>query len=94
MADPNSNGLTIGKLGNYMSPVVTANAALVAVKMSDREAEAVFQKATHPNRDRSRYNLWARIVHVAGLLLVPGPPPQPSGGGISDVLVLVRGVRI
>jgi hypothetical protein len=81
MADPNSNGLTVGKLGNYVSPVVTANAALIAVKMSDDEAEAVFQKATHPNRDRARYNLWAALSVWQGYYWAQGHRPNPLEEG-------------
>jgi hypothetical protein len=81
LADPNSNGLTIGRLGNYVSPVVTANAALIAVKMTDAEAEAVFQKATHPNRDRARYNLWDALSVWQGYYWSQGHRPNPLEEG-------------
>lgn len=81
MADPNSNGLTIGRLGNYVSPVVTANVAVIAVKMTDKEADAVFEKATHPNRDRGRYNLWDSLSIWQGYYWAQGHRPNPLEEG-------------
>lgn len=81
LPDPNSNGLTIGKLGNYVSPLVTANVALIAVKMTRKEAEAVFEKATHPNRDRARYNLWESLCVWQGYYWAQGRRPNPLEEG-------------
>ena len=81
LPDPNSNGLTIGKLGNYVSPKVTANVALIAVKMTDEEAKKVSEQAVHPNRDRARYNLWNSLCVWQGYYWAQGHRPNPLEEG-------------
>lgn len=81
VADPNSNGLTFGKLGNYTSPVVTANAALLAIQMTEKEADLVEFKARRPNRDRIRYNLWDSLCVWQSYYWSQGHQPNPLAEG-------------
>ncbi|HEX2052412.1 MAG TPA: hypothetical protein VHJ78_01625 [Actinomycetota bacterium] len=81
LADPNSNGLTFGKLGNYASPMVTANVALLAVDMNDEEAGLVEFKARRPNRDRIRYNMWDSLCVWQGYYWAQGARPNPLSEG-------------
>ena len=81
MPDPNSNGLTFGRLGNYASPMITANAALLAVKMTDEEAGLVDYKARRPNRDRIRYNMWDSLCVWQGYFWAQGSRPNPLSEG-------------
>ena len=79
--DPNSNGLTIGRLGNYASPLVTANVALLAVKMNDEEAGLVEYRARRPNRDRIRYSMWDSLSVWQGYYWAQGGQPNPLAEG-------------
>lgn len=79
--DPNSNGLTIGRLGNYASPLVTANVALLAVKMNDEEAGLVEYRARRPNRDRIRYSMWDSLCVWQGYYWAQGSQPNPLAEG-------------
>jgi hypothetical protein len=80
--DPADNGVTGGTLGLYDDPRLDANVALLAVRMTDEEAEDVAQRAVHdPNLDRLRYNLWDALGIWQGWLWSAANTTNPLTAG-------------
>jgi hypothetical protein len=90
---PDQNGVSIVRedrkavergvqLRDYQDPRVDANAALVAVKMSDEDAERVRLRAMDPNFDRARYDLWESLGIWQGYLWSHGARPNPLREGV------------
>src|SRR6266508_70361 len=69
-------------LRHYQNPKVDANAALLAVMMTDDEAERVSRRAATPNIDRIRYNLWESLGIWQGYLWAQGSRPNPLREGV------------
>lgn len=78
---PEKNGVTEGRLGLYDNPFVDANAALLAVSMTDKEVQKVSERATDYNVDRLRYNLWETLGVWQAYLWANGARPNPLRDG-------------
>jgi len=74
---PEQNGVSEGTLGQYRAPKLDANAALLAVKMSDEEAQRVAACARNYNVDRLRYDLWDTLGIWQAYLWAHGQRPNP-----------------
>jgi hypothetical protein len=79
---PETNGVMRGTLGAYDERIVDANVALLAVKMSDKEAKQVRERAENYNVDRIRYNLWETLGTWQGYLWAQGARPNPLREGV------------
>ena len=79
---PENNGVGEVELRNYQDLKVDANAALLAVKMSDDDAGKVKQRASDHNADRIRYNLWESLGIWQGYLWSQGARPNPLREGV------------
>jgi len=79
---PEHNGVGSVELKNYDNPKVDANAALLAIQMSDSDAKRVKQRANEPNHDRLRYNLWESLGIWQGYLWSQGARPNPLREGV------------
>jgi len=79
---PEQNGVGEVRLRRYEDRKLDANAALLAVRMTDAEAERVRQRARDHNADRIRYNLWESLGIWQGYLWSQGARPNPLREGI------------
>jgi len=79
---PEENGVGALELRHYQDRKVDANAALLAVKMSDEDAGKVRRRAADHNVDRLRYNLWETLGIWQGYLWSQGARPNPLREGI------------
>jgi hypothetical protein len=79
---PEQNGVSEVRLRVYQDLKVDANAALVAVKMTDDEADRVRRRAADHNVDRIRYNLWETLGIWQGYLWSQGGRPNPLREGV------------
>lgn len=82
---PERNGVGSVELGQYGNPRIDANAALIAVKMTDKDAALVRERADAPNHDRLRYNLWESLGIWQGYLWSQGARPNPLREGVPIV---------
>ncbi len=78
---PERNGVSDGQLRLYRDGRVDANVALLAVGMSDEEAERVHDQAANPNRDRIRYNIWETLGVWQTYLWSSDTKPNPLREG-------------
>lgn len=74
---PENNGVSEVPLGLYANPRLDANVALLAVNMSDEEADLVVKRAHDPNLDRVRFNLWETLGVWQCYLWSFGQRPNP-----------------
>jgi hypothetical protein len=79
---PERNGVTEGTLLKYRNPEVDANAALLAVKMTDTEARQIVLRARRPNVDRLRRNFWEMLGVWQAYVWAQGKRPNPLGEGV------------
>lgn len=79
---PENNGVSQATLGLYRDPTIEANAALLAVTMSDGEAQSLAERARLFNIDRVRYNLWDMLGIWHGYLWAFGERPNPLREGV------------
>lgn len=79
---PEDNGVHSGVLGLYRNPKVDANVALLAVRMSDKDARNVSARAHNPNVDRVRFDLWEMLGVWEGYLWSHGARPNPLREGV------------
>jgi hypothetical protein len=79
---PENNGVGAVEVRHYRNRKVDANIALLAVKMSDEDAEKVRQRAANYNIDRIRYNLWETLGIWQGYLWSHGVRPNPLREGV------------
>jgi hypothetical protein len=74
---PEENGVGEIELRYYQNPKVDSNAALLAIKMIDEEAQRVRKRAQDHNADRIRYNFWESLGVWQGYLWAHGARPNP-----------------
>ena len=79
---PEENGVGTVELRRYRDRKVDANAALLAVKMTDEDAGKVRRRAADHNADRIRYNLWETLGIWQGYLWSQGARPNPLREGV------------
>lgn len=79
---PELNGVAEGSLGEYHDEAVEANVALLALRMPEREARQVVDRARQPNIDRIRYNFWDMLGIWQAFLWARGQRPNPLEEGI------------
>ena len=79
---PEQNGVNEGVLGHYEHKTFGANAALVAVTMTDEEAKKLRKRAQNWNVDRVRYNFWNMLGVWQGYLWLPSVKHNPLQEGV------------
>jgi hypothetical protein len=79
---PERNAVSESRLGRYDDPELDANAALVAIQMSDAEAAEVKKRAENFNVDRLRYDLWDSLGAWQAYLWSRGQATNPLVNGI------------
>jgi hypothetical protein len=82
--DPEFNAVTDVTLGDYASPVVDANVAVIGIRMSAEQNQAVLDRTlprmqkddphTGVNLDRARYDLWELLGLWQSYLWTRGTP--------------------
>jgi hypothetical protein len=78
---PERNAVSDGRLGSYRSPEVDANAAVIAIQMTDKEARDVERRARDFNVDRLRYDLWEALGVWQAYLWSAGQAANPLREG-------------
>ncbi|MCA9462725.1 MAG: hypothetical protein KC563_03105 [Nitrospira sp.] len=79
---PECNGINQGTLGLYENRDIDANVGLVAVSMSDEEAQALKRRARNWNQDRVRYNFWDMLGAWQSFLWSQGAKRNPLREGM------------
>jgi hypothetical protein len=79
---PEDNAVHETELRVYDNPRVDANAALIAVSMTDEEAGLVEKRARNYNADRFRYNLWETLGVWHSYLWASGGRQNPLREGV------------
>ncbi len=74
---PEANGVIDGSLPLYNERKLDANVALVAVRVSPREARVVRNRALNPNVERLRYDLWGSLGRWQRYLWSDGSEANP-----------------
>ncbi|HEX6021504.1 MAG TPA: hypothetical protein VFZ00_05875 [Solirubrobacter sp.] len=73
--EPANNAITAARLGHYNDPKRDPNVALLAVRTTKEEAEAVVARATkQPNLERLRYDLFETLGFWQAYLWTRGTP--------------------
>lgn len=79
---PEANGVVDGKLQLYDNPRLDANVALLAVRVSAKEAGLVRERALDPNVERLRYDLWGSLGTWQRYLWSDGRDLNPLRAGV------------
>ncbi len=81
--DPATNGVVVGKLGNYDNPTVDANVGIVAIHMAQGEPTKVAARAKGDvNLERLRYDLWETLGTWQSYFWSAGNAPNPLREGV------------